>query len=73
MRGLKLFKDIGVYAIDPESHPTWVRGLKYLHISGLDGIAVSHPTWVRGLLNLLVEVQHVEGPKSHPTWVRGLK
>ena len=44
-----LFKEIGVYAIDPESHPTWVRGLKYLHISGLDGIAVSHPTWVRGL------------------------
>ena len=49
VRGLKLFKEIGVYAIDPESHPTWVRGLKYLHISGLDGIAVSHPTWVRGL------------------------
>ena len=33
----------------PESHPTWVRGLKCLEV----GIELrgerSHPTWVRGL------------------------
>ena len=31
------------------SHPTWVRGLKLLHVAdGPNGVR-SHPTWVRGL------------------------
>ena len=56
-----------------ESHPLWVRGLKYqLLMILLKSSKVSHPLWVRGLKF---------GPgglkekfiKSHPLWVRGLK
>ena len=33
----------------PESHPTWVRGLKYYRLSSCRQCSTSHPTWVRGL------------------------
>ena len=32
-----------------ESHPTWVRGLKYPFRLAVEGLDESHPTWVRGL------------------------
>ena len=31
------------------SHPTWVRGLKFLNVPVYDLFKPSHPTWVRGL------------------------
>ena len=31
------------------SHPTWVRGLKFVLLKGYAVSMPSHPTWVRGL------------------------
>ena len=54
------------------SHPTWVRGLKYLWRGYVVGVVVSHPTWVRGLKSMATLPMPVV-LRSHPTWVRGLK
>ena len=32
-----------------ESHPTWVRGLKFIWTDTTVVCMESHPTWVRGL------------------------
>ena len=54
------------------SHPTWVRGLKFMRKVKAALVGKSHPTWVRGL-------KYTKRPiiliafLSHPTWVRGLK
>ena len=55
-----------------KSHPTWVRGLKYINPLRTSEQLVSHPTWVRGL-KYWYPVQTSHGQWSHPTWVRGLK
>ena len=35
--------------LDIESHPTWVCGLKHIHITKETTVLLSHPTWVCGL------------------------
>ena len=54
------------------SHPSWVRGLKLVHlvISKLE--QRSHPSWVRGLKLVHLVISKLE-QRSHPSWVRGLK
>ena len=54
------------------SHPTWVRGLKFVYLYVCVQVCRSHPTWVRGLKFVYLYVC-VQVCKSHPTWVRGLK
>ena len=36
-------------ALGSESHPTWVRGLKFAGVKVAEEQVKSHPTWVRGL------------------------
>ena len=55
-----------------ESHPTWVRGLKYAaYEQGLidSGVAPHVGAWIE------ISSAQAQGAnvKSHPTWVRGLK
>ena len=37
------------HLLNMRSHPTWVRGLKLIHLTGRLKRIKSHPTWVRGL------------------------
>ena len=56
-----------------QSHPTWVRGLKFLQDATTQQLPKSHPTWVRGLKSPLHNHCRSIIIPSHPTWVRGLK
>ena len=55
-----------------KSHPTWVRGLKFVSKLQSNVFKVSHPTWVRGLKSSFL-LHCPLARRSHPTWVRGLK
>jgi len=55
-----------------ESHPTRVRGLKWIRKSGPLAGKRSHPTRVRGLKYHRGGLHRRHG-ESHPTRVRGLK
>ena len=59
--------------IEPESHPTGVRGLKHDTEHQRTAPAESHPTGVRGLKLARVTSWMGGLAKSHPTGVRGLK
>ena len=54
------------------SHPTGVRGLKYVRAGSGHGDDMSHPTGVRGL-KYRTNIEADQGSMSHPTGVRGLK
>ena len=54
------------------SHPTGVRGLKFVHVAERGGVGESHPTGVRGL-KYPRDVLPGHANRSHPTGVRGLK
>ena len=71
MRGLKLKHRAAILG-DSESHPTGVRGLKYVRLQHEGTHGVSHPTGVRGL-KYSPPVQNRLTSLSHPTGVRGLK
>ena len=45
---IEIIMDFGK-AIEALSHPTWVRGLKWLFSVVVINFYQSHPTWVRGL------------------------
>ena len=55
-----------------KSHPTWVRGLKFLADEAHHINAWSHPTRVRGLKFTKLVGKNLS-KTSHPTRVRGLK
>ena len=38
-----------------QSHPTWVRGLKFVRQVETGAVRKSHPTWVRGLKSLVCD------------------
>ena len=54
------------------SHPTWVRGLKHLHLVKVGNIRHVAP-YVGAWIETHKNTQKHDPPRSHPTWVRGLK
>ena len=48
-------EDIDGSAARPESHPSWVRGLKRLIFLTRNVVNLSHPSWVRGLKPIKTE------------------
>ncbi len=54
------------------SHPSWVRGLKYILSRCPFHSKLSHPSWVRGL-KFVLNSGCIFSFWSHPSWVRGLK
>ena len=56
-----------------QSHPLWVRGLKFIEDGMIAADAESHPLWVRGLKYRSLRKLQPHWLQSHPLWVRGLK
>ena len=46
---IEINNHLGVCVYENQSHPVWVRGLKYGHFNFLISDETSHPVWVRGL------------------------